>query len=410
MSIKKYTYLFVLFSCFIAIILSSANYIVDPYMLFNADRISRFNEKKTAASNYSTLYKPYNGTGIQPQTIIVGNSRSEMGIDPESSCWPAKNGTVYNLTFPGLDVHAQVGALFHAVAVSDVRHIFLSVDFSDFLYEREKVKEVNFPEQDSDFFDRLLVDEGFEESGESWLKIIQYYSSTLFSLNTLFDSIFTVLSQSPDSVDRTSLGFNPALDYDEIVHRECAWVLFEQKLGELDECFSKTDQTIYDSKQWSLELKSIERAIQLAIERDIQLILFMNPYHYTYLESIYDAGYWNEFEDFKRSLTKLVNRYDEYQVVLWDFSLYSKYTVSSIPKKIDNNQITNWLWEPAHYKAELGELLLAEMLDMNCIDKDLEQVGVKLNNINIEDHLLQQKMQRLSFLQQLNNREPLLSR
>lgn len=402
MSIKKYTYLFVFFSCFIAITLSSANYLVDPYMLFNADRISGFNEKKAAVSNYSALYKPYNVTHIQPQTIIVGNSRPEMGIDPESSCWPARNGTVYNLTFPGLSVHAQVGALFHAVAAGDVRHILLGVDFSDFLYSREKVKEVNFPEHGSDFFDRLLVDEGFEESGKSWLKTIQDYSSTLFSLNTLFDSIFTVISQSPGSVNRTSLGFNPALDYDEIVHREGVWVLFEQTLGDLNKRFSKPDQTIYDSKQWSLELKSIERAIQLANERDIQLILFMNPYHYTYLEHIHDAGYWNEFEDFKKSLTKLVSQYDGHQVALWDFSLYSKYTVSSIPKKTDNNQTTNWFWEPAHYKSEFGELLLAKMLDMNCIDEDLEQIGVKLNNINIEDHLLQQKMQRLSFLQQLN--------
>ncbi len=375
-------------------------------MLFNAERISGFNEKKTAIANYSALYKPYNVTKIQPQTVIVGNSRPEMGIDPESSCWPARNGTVYNLTFPGLSTHAQVGALFHASMTSRVQYILLGVDFSDFLYNRQEVKEVKFPERGSEFFNRLLVDERFENSGKDWLKTSQDYASTLFSLNTLFDSIFTVFTQSPGSTDRTSLGFNPAFDYDEIIHHEGTWVLFEQKLDEMSERFSRPKQTIYDSKQWSLELKSIERAMQLAIERDIQLILFINPYHYTYLESIYDAGYWNEFEDFKRSLTNLVNQYGEYQIALWDFSLYSKYTVSSVPEKSDNNNRLSWFWEPAHYKAELGELLLAKMLGQDCVDGDIEAVGVKLNDVDIETHLLQQNEQRFVFLQLIKELTP----
>ena len=82
-----------------------------------------------------------------------------------------------------------------------------------------------------------------------------------------------------------------------------------------------------------MELEAIKRVVQLSIDKKIQLTLFINPYHYTYLETIRSAGYWNEFEIFKKSLTNVIEQYGNNQVTLWDFSLYSSYTVSPVPKK-----------------------------------------------------------------------------
>ena len=40
-------------------------------------------------------------------------------------------------------------------------------------------------------------------------------------------------------------------------------------------------------------------------------------------------------------------------------SLYSAYTVSPTPKKSEGNSLAHWFGEPAHYKAELGEVILS---------------------------------------------------
>jgi len=391
MSIKKYAYLFVVFSLSIATLLALINYFIDPYLLFQSKRTPGINEKKPAAANYSSLYKPYNVLNVKPQTIIVGNSRPEMGINPESPCWPEKNGIVYNLTFPGTGTYGQIRELFQAVAGGQVQNILLGVDFSDFLTNRkEETKEITLSQEYIDLKNLLMIDETFIETDKYQLKKIQDYATTLFSLKTLISSFHTLFSQSPNSVNRTFFGFNPALDYSEILHREGAWVLFEQKIPEIKKMFFKTGLSIYQSEQWSWELEWIRQTIKLVIDKNISLTIFINPYHYIYLETIHDAGYWDDFENFKRSLTNIVNLYGENKVALWDFALYSQYTASPAPQKNNKTPQWNWFWEPAHYKAELGELMLADIFNSNCTNSHAEPVGIKLNNIDIDNHLNQQ--------------------
>lgn len=402
MSIKKYSSLFVFLLVFISALLATVNYCVDPYMLFQSKRVEGFNDKKPTVANRSTLYKPYNITTIHPQTIIVGNSRPEMGINPKSACWPAENGTVYNLTFPGLSFYGQIRALFHAVATGDVQHILLGVDFADFLHKKRKINSVIWPKNNSDFYKRLLVNEQFQENKRYWSTKTKDFSIALFSLDALNDSFMTLMSRSPNSASRTFLGFNPARDYHEIIHYEGAWVLFEQKKKELENRFYNTGLSIYDSEEWSTELEGIKRAIQLAVKKNIQLTVFINPYHYTYLETIHNAGYWPEFEHFKSSLTDTVKKYGNGKVALWDFALYSNYTVSPIPKKGAKTQFFHWFWEPAHYKSELGERMLMDIFGKLCIADKIEPVGINLNKLKIETHLLNQQKQRSVLLQNLS--------
>lgn len=408
MPVKKFAYLFVFIIIFITTALSGFNYIVDPYMIYQSERVPGFNDKKPAAANRSTLYKPYNVSSIRPKTIIAGNSRPEMGIDPNSTCWPIESAPVYNFTFPGQGTYGQVRALFHAVADGQVENILLGVDFADFLHQRSRNKKVFWPRQRSEFYDRFLVDEEFNENKNYGLRRAKDFTVALFSLDALSDSFSTLMSQHLNSTNRTYSGFNPARDYQEIIEYEGAWVLFEQKKNELEKRFSKRGLSLYDHSKWSVELEAVKRLVQLAADKNIPLILFINPYHFTYLEIIRNAGYWHEFENFKKNLKDLLDQYGNGQVALWDFALYSNYTVSSIPqKKVDSKQFF-WFWEPAHYKASLGELILAEIFDLNCVKDKKGPVGVQLNDVNIDAHLNDQQKQRSILLQQINlNSSPL---
>jgi len=179
-------------------------------------------------------------------------------------------------------------------------------------------------------------------------------------------------------------------------------VLFKQKQDELEQRFLQKGLSIYDSKQWSVELEAVKRAVELSIKKNIQLTIFINPYHYIYLETIRNAGYWNEFEVFKKSLTQLIEQYGNNRITLWDFSLYSDYSVSPVPKNGDKIREFNWFWEPAHYKSELGELMLAEIFEKNCLEHT-PPVGIKLTRKNIDAHLINQKKQRSILLQKLHS-------
>jgi len=388
MTIKKYTYLFITLCFILTISLATLNYIVDPYILFQPQGIFGFNSKKPAAAARSRLSKPYNVIKVNPKTIVVGNSRPEMGLDPKSSCWPDQYGTVYSLTFPGAGFYAQVRALLHAVEGTNVENIVLAVDFSDFLYKRQYEKsfkkEIIWPKNNSEFFKRFLIDINGKENKNYYLNKVQDYTMTLFSLDTINDSIYTIMAQGNNVADRTELGFNPAKDYLEIIHFEGSWVLFEQKHGDLVKRFSKKGMTIYDSDQWSIELEALKRVVEMAERENIQLTIFINPYHYSYLEIIHDKGYWGEFKNFKKSLVDTVAKYGKGKVGLWDFSLYSEYTVTPIPKKGSELKKTSFFWEPAHYKKELGDLMLEDLFDTKCNKKQFNLVGINLNKAGID--------------------------
>ncbi|WP_305908386.1 hypothetical protein Q9L42_010910 [Methylomarinum sp. Ch1-1] len=98
--------------------------------------------------------------------------------------------------------------------------------------------------------------------------------------------------------------------------------------------------------------------------------------------------------EFKRSLTKLVSEYGNANIELWDFSLYSEYTATPIPNKGEDIRL-RWFWEPAHYTAQLGDIMLEEFFGKDCVsDKLSVPLGVRLNDIVIEKHLNNQIKQR----------------
>lgn len=393
MNLKKYTIIFSSFTVIATVLLALTNFMIDPYMLYQEERVEGINERVPTAANRSTLYKPYHIEKVKPETIIVGNSRPEMGINPKSVCWPESKGTVYNLTFPGQGTYGHVRGLYHAVASGKVKDIYLGVDFVDFLYRRSPEEEY-WPKVDSEFSSRLLVDEEFNNNKTHALIKLRDYATTLFSLDSLKDSIYTLLSQSsPSTADRTSLGFNPAYEYLEVIQYEGAQILFEQKLIDMEKRFADKEMSIYTpQQQWSMEFEAVKRAIALAIQNDIQLTIFINPYHHTYLDTIRRAGYWQQFEEFKRGLVHTVTKYGQDKVTIWDFSLYSMYTVSPQPSPGLRSKESGWFWEPAHYKQELGEVMLSEMLGQACVDEypTKEPVGKKLDQLNINLHLQQQ--------------------
>ena len=384
------------FLCFMA----AFNYLVDPYGMFDTARIQGVNAVKPAAGSHVRLAKPYQVSGYAPRAIISGNSRPEMGLNPANSCWPEPLRPVFNLALPGASVYMQARMLQHAVAGSDVGLVLWGLDFLDFLKRHGgSGSQQHWPPGRMEIEDRLLVNADGSENRDYSRKRLQDYLQTVFSLDTVKDSLNTLSRQGnrhSSSIRRD--GFNPALDYLEIIAWEGQGVLFQQKNSEISRMFSREGLNLYhEETRWSLEFESVRRLLQFARGQGVTVTLFINPYHADYLLTLEHAGRWPQFEAWKRELASLAN---EFSVELWDFSGINHLSTEQAPAPGDKQTILKWFWEPAHYRREYGDLLLGRMLRAHCDGDTIGPIGTLITHGNIDAHLGRSRTDMQRYRQQ----------
>ncbi|NOZ53110.1 MAG: hypothetical protein GXP08_08210 [Gammaproteobacteria bacterium] len=369
---------------------ASLNYLVDPYGLFGTARISSFNKNKPTASTRVRLVKPYEVVRVKPSTIIVGNSRPEMGLNPNHLCWSVGQQPVYSLTIPGASMYMQMRYTQHALAATSPKLILLGLDFIDFLVDSENNRDpYEWPFKPKEFESRLLVTATGNKNDQYYRQFFEDHFLSSFSFNALTDSVKTLAFQrSPNASTRTELGFNPANDYRDIVRSEGQEVLFRQKNKQVIATFISRNWSIYHAEySWSHDFEVLKRFIEMSKKNHAKLILFINPYHAHYLESIRQAGLWSLFERWKRVVVQLASHQEN--ISLWDFSGFDDYSTEIEPAVGDLTNTMDWFWEPAHYRAELGDLMIASMLKDSCGAAIGEQFGVLISAENIDQHLLQ---------------------
>lgn len=377
------------FTTFLLLVLAFGclNFMVDPYALFGTPRIKGVSELKPAAATRLRLSKPYQVRRYKPKTVIAGNSRPEMGLDPEHQCWPDAVKPIYNLGLPGIGVYRQARSIQHAIYDRDVALILWGLDFSDFLSTRGKRPvTVQWPPAAQTYESSLVVDANGEKNSYYRVYFLKTYLETLISLDTTADSLKTILQQHNRlSSNRLENGFNPAKDYVPIIRSEGQRVLFQQKMAEIQKRFSRPGQSVgAENGRNTRQFRSLEYLLKGIDGRKTQVYLFINPYHIDYLSAIYNNGLWEQFEQWKLRLLEIA---DSHQVPLWDFSLITRYNSEPAPASDSAANELKWFWEPAHYKQEVGDLMLASMVPGWCEPMPEEAVGVKLEADNIDEVL-----------------------
>lgn len=378
-------------------LMAALNYLVDPYGMFDTSRVNGLNASKPAAGAHVRLAKPYQVTGFTPRAIISGNSRPEMGLNPANTCWPAGLHPVFNLALPGANVYMQARMLQHALAGSDAKLVLWGLDFLDFLNRHTgSGQSRQWSSEGTEFEDRLMVNADGSENQAYSRKRLQDYLQTLFSLDTVKDSLKTLSGQSDrysPSIRRD--GFNPALDYLEIIAWEGQGVLFQQKNREIAKLFARPELKLFQGEShWSPDFESIRRLLQFASKHGVTVVLFINPYHSDYLLTLELAGRWSQFESWKRQLVQLT---DEFGVVLWDFSGINPLSTEPIPVPGDKKTILKWFWEPAHYRMEYGDFLLSSMLQRACGEGNVRPVGSVITTGNIDTHIVRLRTDMLRY-------------
>ena len=372
------------------------NFQVDPYSLFGSARRSGFNAKKPQASSYTPLVKAHQIERVLPATVLLGTSRVDIGLDPAHAAWPATARPVYNYGLPEASILTLRQQLQHALRAGPVQAAVVGLEFQDFL--RGTIDPARQPDEVEQRF-VALSDPG-STLGRAKQRALDMAASTL-TLNALLDSVATLsLQRAKDAGDVTDQGLTSELPYAELVRRDGHHGLFLQKdLGivrarqQASRRFSGAAQTGF------VEMAYLRALIDFCRAQNIELRLFIPPYHAHYLEIVDATGLWERFENWKVALLDLVEEYRRTpgsRVSLWDFASYDEFSTEAVPPSSDRKTSMQWFWEPVHFKKSLGDIILSRMLA-----SDNRDFGVELTRHSIDARLASGRQQRLAYRQRL---------
>lgn len=389
------------------------NLVVDPYGIYNFGVKRGLNEIKPHAGANGIMAKAYQVQRVKPRTLVLGNSRAEVGFNPESRAWPQALQPVYNLALPGTGPITSLRYLEHAAAVKKPVTVVLGVDFMDFLV-REDAGPYRAEGKSLPMERRLLVTRSGRPNPDYLQQRVEDFSATVLSLDALIHSISTVNAQHARTpADLTERGFNPMRDYEGIAKREGYHAMFRQRDQENARAYLRRPKNIYvGGKMSSPQLEVLRRIIAVCQEQNAELQMVIYPYHAHLLEIFHEAGLWPVFEEWKRALARIAaeaNRSRDVSLVqLWDFSGYNAISVEPVPEPTDLTTATHWYWEAGHFKQELGDVMLQRMFAEPDRLADAA-IGVKLTPENVELEIQRIRQQR-AWYQAAYNREALMIR
>lgn len=335
--------------------------VVDPYRFYGTAPIPGWTAIKPRVYQEVEIGKTVQLDRTEPRTLLLGNSRVEIGLNPDSQYWPADAAPVFNAAMAGRGLFTSVLMLREAIAVSKPKLAVVGVDFQDFLEGPTPPSEV--PPRTSEE-DRLHIDRNGNPNPFRTVQLWRDVIATTFTLDALYDSLATLADQdSLTSVTMTPLGFNPLNEYKLFVARSSYGELFAQKNAAYYRSYSAAPKSDFMAPEKIASFRYLKQILAISAEHHIALLLYIHPYHSDYLEMLHKLGLWNSFEDWERALVHVVYANPTTTTRLFDFADYNEFTTEPVPPRDDSHAEMRWYWESGHYKSALGDELLATMFD-----------------------------------------------
>jgi hypothetical protein len=382
------------------------NIIVDPFYRFDLFTIQGINAQRFEFSGNVRAGKVGAVCRIQPQTIIMGTSRAEVGLDPKHPAFEGRR--TYNLAMAAMGIGELELTLRHAINASpDLKQAVVAIDFLMFNAYREAVV---FGSEVLDFDRSMLI----LSDNESCLSKFAKDANRLIGFSGLKHVHETLKVQRPVS-DVTAaengqeVGWWASL-YDNQGFRggyyEVATnaLTFKGKSPAYYYNNDKTQEYYYVSKIWRAgpqhrycfvrheqpnTIDVFRRLVMNARAANLDVRFVINPIHANMLLALQESGLWPQYEDWKRSLVKVLA--EESQVngtkayPLWDFSGINSITTEDSPPETNLKEPAKWYWEPSHYKKATGDLILDRVFDYHSsstrVPKDF---GIVLTTFNID--------------------------
>lgn len=379
---KKYLFHFFVSLTTALTIVFSLHVFFDPYATWHKIKNERI---EGIGGNLRTI-KPLWIKTIRPDVIIMGTSRSEIGINPKhiKVLVPVKDA--FNYSIPGQTLIEAERFLEHAFSNSDIKIVLFSLDFFTFSKNWQATGKKDQPDLDK------IKYENYFQFIENQIETIKNFTSFNMSVTSLQKVYETALREKNFGCDYR-YG-----DREDIFSVHNSWSSNGQRFKYWPSCNSLTDfqrfkrtlnlysnQRYFDFQLSKESMDAFERILYMISEKDVKAYFFFTPVHTYLLKQIEEQGLWSEFIDWKSTINNLIQNsasLENSDVVLWDFAypndLNQQFFGSNVEKIKD-------YWDPSHYKDSIGELLITKLLDKcnqgrKCPNDFGRKLGKKIND------------------------------
>jgi hypothetical protein len=355
------------------IILAAAivlNVLIDPYAIHDSTRHAGINLEKPALSANERLYKAQLAQ-TAATTVILGTSRSEVGIDPTSPAFGA--GPIINLATSN-QPYRETLELLQVASARGVRRAIVGLDFF---------------------------------AANDWRRYPSTYSPGMYaginrwelaaSMSTLLASYNTVRNQDPHRLAAVGAQLREdgmrLLGDGYISGQGGHYRLFlDTETSYLRDAYPQHNAFGLDlSDGGTSEMKCALRLFEYAHQHGIELYVFISPSHAQLWETLYQSGLWDKWEAWKRRLVamgQLAAREagtSPFDIV--DFSGFNAFTTEPVPPQSQPSARMQWYIEASHYRPALGELVLERLLTRTSTDHRAADFGTSIDTTNIDGSL-----------------------
>jgi hypothetical protein len=382
------------------------NLLVDPY---GSHSISGFAEgavARPAIYRRMRLAKAYDLRRIEPTAIVLGTSRSHIGLRMSHPGWAVPLPARYNAAFDGATTKEMYAYLLHAQAIRRLRQVVLGLD----TWQLNTFPAWTRP----DFAPALLFAPGqpLHNAG-----VYATDLSVLTSVDTTQASFIQLKLAdhqqeqwlAPDGQRIGAIFFRdvdpdfsvaPGRYFRDVDRQEISYMLE----GPVISSQTKFGPDIAQSKLTSLDY--IAKIISFCRDQRIDLRIFLTPAHAHQLEIVASLGGWARLEQGKRQLVSLLaqdaaSHPGIQPFSFYDFSDYSSVTTESVPSLTERREM-KFYWDSSHFKEVVGDWVLDHLLvvrgdEGNAAPTDF---GVQLTPMNIETELDRDRVAQQAYRRQ----------
>lgn len=364
---RCYLWIFALTVGGVLAIVGTFNLIVDPYGYFHIFEIAGLNAVKPRPDHDLADVKRAAWLARPHNALILGNSRAEVGFDPDHPGFAARGLSAFNFALPGTGLRAAWKIHDDLSREHPQTLLIVGLEFLDFLV---------LP--DAPASEELVARRETKAASAS------RHLKALFTSQALLDSVRTVANQkNKNAAVLTARGFNPLREYQLTARNDGYWALFRQRAAENARSYVREPKSVLLGNGEPGPTFATLRAILRAAPAETHLVIY--PYHVQLLLLFEEAGLWSAFEDWKRSLVMTIDEERaagrlRAKVTLWDFSGVSEPASEAIPPPKDRKTELHWYWEGGHFKSALGDRMLSQILGE-------PEFGVSLSAEMLDAHL-----------------------
>jgi len=387
-------------------VIVAVNLLVDPFGMFHLVEVAWLNGKRPAIYHRVRVMKAYDLRRIRPQAVVLGTSRSHLGLRMSHPGWQVPRSRRYNLAFDGATTREMYAYLRHAHAITPLRQVVLGLD----AYHPLPVPASTRPDFDEDV---LLKDDSLGSRLAVRLEDLKLLSGA----TTLLESWHTVAAQTdslpswfaPDGQRLGDAFFHrpgeaymqdgPRHYFDDIDRLEVGFQL-QWRVPRPARATGFIPPATPDNSATSLDY--IGRIVAFCRDESIDLRIFITPSHVHQLEIAAATGGWTVLEDGKRALVRLLaadaaRHPADPPIPLYDFGGYSSVTTEPLPAK-GSRQEMRYYWDSSHFKEVVGDWVLDKVLDTRRAGSPLPaDFGVKLTPENIEGEIARARAARVLY-------------